>query len=835
MNEDHLSPAEPRPNRGFGNVGHPAAPRLRGGRPERALSLLLIACALGACATAGHAEAPAPGSSQAQPPKPQPPPAPPNPLQPLLQAAIKNRDLGAAIQLAQAGNAAEPLLRQALKHPGPEAALFACALHAHPVPALAPELRDLLGSWNQVAGYWAAKALGRLKDAGSVSALAAQLATQPNGYWELNRGKQKWLYNREGAERFKQPELAPEGMPNIRVAYAALLALGEIGGPEAASALRRAIASDQHLIRCAAATALGQLRAPGDLATLRALAASDPALSVRAAAAESAAKIDGSWRAPEPQPPPMPPALVFIKAKNRSESNLGFRDSYFFPKTPWYGWGENLFLLSPVAPGSQPRNLTGLTQGAVQGPEVSFDGRRILFAMRRDFSKEGFHIYEMNADGSGLRQLTSGQCNDVDPQYLADGRIAFSSDRAGYQEYYHQERSRAIYVMGADGSGIQQITFNPNQDYEPLALADGRLLYGSYRFYAQDGSPGPLPGDGFMQRIETVLRSALPDGSEDAPFYGAARGSYYSPMRPSPIALQYQGWHRRGLHIGVSVSQPRELPDGDVVCITPAGLTVIDRALAPADCERPVFPEVLNLAGGEEVYIHNHDDMNPVGRYTTPHPAGGDWIFVSHAPWHRPGNDAYGLFLFNLRTREARPVYDDPAASDIEPVPLVPRPSPAPRQPAREPSASTAGLVYCNSVFNSDLPYDRGAARFVRVLGAEFQPASINANASFRSRLLGAAPLEADGSFYFRVPADTPFRFELLNANGDVLVHETEFHYVRPGETKGCVGCHESPRRTPPNARPIAMSRPPADALPKRGDLIFQGQTENTYNAIVRE
>lgn len=802
---------------------------------ERIVSWLLVAFALGTWAAAGNAQAPAPGPSTAQPPKPQPPPPPPNPLQPLLQAAIKNRDLGAALQLAQSGEAAMPLMRQGLKHPGPEAALFAHALHEHPNPALAPELRELLSSWNQVAGYWAAKALGRMRDAGSVPALAAQLAAQPNGYWELNRGKQKWLYNREGSERFRQPELAPEGMPNIRVAYAALLALGEIGGPDAVATLRKGLTSDQHLIRCAAAQALGRVSAAEDLPALRAIGLADPVLSVRHAASDAAARIDGSWRAPAKEPPPLPPALVFMKTKNRSESNLGFRDSYFFPKTPWYGWGENLFLLSPVAPDGQARNLTGLTGGAVQGPEVSFDGRRILFAMRRDFSREGFHIFEMNADGSGLRQLTSGECNDVDPQYLADGRIAFSSDRAGYQEYYHQERSRAIYVMGADGSGVRQITFNPNQDYEPLALSDGRLLYGSYRFYAQDGSPGPLRGDNFMQRIETVLRSVQPDGSEDAPFYGAARGSYYTPMRPSPIALQYQGWHKRGQHIGVSVSQPRELAGGDIVCMTPAGITVVDRALAPLDCERPVFPEVLNLAGGEEVYIHNHDDMNPVGRYTTPYPAGGDWVFVSHAPWHRPGNDAYRIELLNLRTRETRPIYDDPATSDIEPVPLVPRAAPALRRPAREPSGSPAGLVYCNSVFNSDLPYDRGAARFVRVLGAEFQPASINANASFRTRLLGTAPLETDGSFYFRVPADTPIRFELLDANEDVLVHETEFHYVRAGETKGCVGCHEPLRRTPPNARPIAMSRPPTNALPKRGDLIFQGRPEQSYNLIVRE
>ena len=252
-------------------------------------------------------------------------------------------------------------------------------------------------------------------------------------------------------------------------------------------------------------------------------------------------------------------------------------------------------------------------------------------------------------------------------------------------------------------------------------------------------------------------------------------------------------------------------------------------------CDPPASRGALTPPGGGWLYTHTRDDRTPVGRYTPPPPAGGDWVFVSHAPWHRPGNDAYGIVLLNLRTRESRPIHDDPALSDIEPVPLAPRPAPVVRASSRDPAGPPHGFVYCNSVFHSDLPYDRAAARFVRVLGAEFQPASINANASFRSRLLGTAPLEADGSFYFRVPADTPFRFELLDANEDVLVHETEFHYLRPGETKGCVGCHEPLRQTPPSARPIAMSHPPANALPKRGDLIFQGRPEHSYNLIVRE
>jgi hypothetical protein len=121
------------------------------------------------------------------------------------------------------------------------------------------------------------------------------------------------------------------------------------------------------------------------------------------------------------------------------------------------------------------------------------------------------------------------------------------------------------------------------------------------------------------------------------------------------------------------------------------------------------------------------------------------------------------------------------------------------------------------------------------VIEGLMQPLSINANANFRTRLLGTVPLASDGSFLVEVPADTPLRFQLLDDDGHVLVHETAFNYVRPGETKGCIGCHEPKHVAVSHTVPIAARRPPAKAVRKRGDLIYQGVPERTYNLIVRE
>jgi Tol biopolymer transport system component len=95
--------------------------------------------------------------------------------------------------------------------------------------------------------------------------------------------------------------------------------------------------------------------------------------------------------------------------------------------------GRNLYTLIPARPDGTLRRITHLTEGEVFDPEPSYDGRRILFSMRRD-GEDWFHLYEIGADGLNLVQLTDGPFNDVSGVYLPDGRIVFVSDRAGYLE-----------------------------------------------------------------------------------------------------------------------------------------------------------------------------------------------------------------------------------------------------------------------------------------------------------------------------------------------------------------------------------------------------------------
>ena len=200
--------------------------------------------------------------------------------------------------------------------------------------------------------------------------------------------------------------------------------------------------------------------------------------------------------------------IAFVKRPipvddNGNELQSDLREPLFFAA------GGDLYLRSNSTVTATEMNVTSAItqgQGDVKGLSASFDGTRLLFSLRlfdpnpNDDDTPSWNIYEYLLAEKSLRRiissdLTAEQGDDVDPAYLPDGRIVFSSNRQRQSgEMLTNEgkpRFRALdededtmamvlHVMNDDGSELKQISFNQSHDLNPVVLSNnypGELLF----------------------------------------------------------------------------------------------------------------------------------------------------------------------------------------------------------------------------------------------------------------------------------------------------------------------------------------------------------------------
>lgn len=107
---------------------------------------------------------------------------------------------------------------------------------------------------------------------------------------------------------------------------------------------------------------------------------------------------------------------------------------------------------------------------------------KIVFMSRRDGNYE---IYSVAVDGTELTRLTNSDSYDGEPAWSPDGtRIAFTSER-DFEGSGDPVMTRDLYVMDADGTNVERLTFSKSGAWRPAWSPDGtRIAYGSF----SDGS-----------------------------------------------------------------------------------------------------------------------------------------------------------------------------------------------------------------------------------------------------------------------------------------------------------------------------------------------------------
>ena len=106
---------------------------------------------------------------------------------------------------------------------------------------------------------------------------------------------------------------------------------------------------------------------------------------------------------------------------------------------------------------------------------------QILFSYRPAASDQ-YNLYEMQMDGTGLRQVTRGPYDDYEAAYLPDDDIVFVSTRAKRWVGCWLTQVGTLFRCDRQGANIRPLSFNCEHDNTPAVLADGRILYTRWEY-----------------------------------------------------------------------------------------------------------------------------------------------------------------------------------------------------------------------------------------------------------------------------------------------------------------------------------------------------------------
>ena len=459
--------------------------------------------------------------------------------------------------------------------------------------------------------------------------------------------------------------------------------------------------------------------------------------------------------------------------------------------------------------------LLKVPQGIVRDPEVHFDGKKILFSMRRDV-RDDYHLYEIDADGQSLRQLTFAPgVSDIQPIYLPDDTIVFSSTRDPKYIPCQRHLMANLFRMNADGSNIRQIGYNTQFEGRASLMPDGRILYTRWEYVDKHFSSA------------YGLWTANPDGTDHALYYGnyawqpgAIVDARIVPGTQSFLAV-FTAVHELGWGALVLANRSRGLE----------GPAPILRSW-PAD----ILP-FMSCWTVEERIGGDYDSFRGVKvKYEEPYPLSKEYFLCARqlAPGQRTGIFLVDVFGNGVLVHEEAP-------GCFDPMPLAPRPRP-PIRPSEVDYSQTDGTFYVQDVYLGDHMdrVKRGSVKRLRVVeapskrawvphgigdwapfgsGDSHHPVAVNWNHYNHKRILGTVPVEEDGSSCFKVPAGRFVYFQLLDENGMMIHSMRSGTMLQPGERKGCIGCHESRLESAPAAlyEATALKRAPRELNPWYG------------------
>jgi cytochrome c553 len=466
-------------------------------------------------------------------------------------------------------------------------------------------------------------------------------------------------------------------------------------------------------------------------------------------------------------------------------SRLTYDDPHWYANLGYYCDDENhkayagngqpdesgLYLLDAAS--GEVRVLLDPAGGSIRDPHVHYDGRTILFSYRLAGS-DYYHLYEIQVDGSGLRQITRGPYDDYEAAYLPDDHIVFVSTRSQRWVGCWMTQVGTLFRCDRRGGDLRPLSVNLEHDNTPAVLPDGRILYTRWEYVDRSQV-------GYHQ-----LWTMNPDGT--------AVMTYFGNEQHYPLYIE-----------------ARPIPGSDE-------LLLIDSPGHGRSDHRGHVARVTSHYGPDDGRAYRR--LTPKPAFNDPAPIDDDWYVVA----------SYKQLLLGHRDGRTLPLLTYGGKANLHEPGLL-------RQRPRETLLAdrvieneSTGRMFVADVYQGRRMEGirRGTIRKLLVLEILPKPVNFSGGMDLTSwlgtftleRVLGTVPVEEDGSSYFEVPAGRPVFFVALDAQDRSVKRMQSFTNVMPGEVLGCVGCHEPRSQTgamTAGRTSQALSRPPSRIEPFEG------------------
>ena len=490
------------------------------------------------------------------------------------------------------------------------------------------------------------------------------------------------------------------------------------------------------------------------------------------------------------------PLMKFDQLLFRRSQNPGLVDNWISNAARGKGgYGNALAIVNP-------QNAQGEAKTIIENPNNSFVGdinlhwdadKMLVTALG---SNRTWQIFELGIDGSGFKQVTPSMGNDVDNVegcYVPDGAVVFIStaNMMGVPCIDGSSPVGNIYRLETDGKTVRQLTFEQDQDWCPVLLPNGRIMYLRWEY---------IDTPHYFSRL---LFHMNPDGTNQIEYYGSngfwPNSLFYA--RPVPgsttkfagIASGHHGISREGELYLFDVAKGRKEAEGALQQIPGFGKPV----------EPVIMDELVN---------------NSWPRFLFPAPLDENYFLVSarltpSSPW--------ALYLVDTFDNMLK-IREEPGYGLFEPTPVLKQPMPPVQANRVDPNSKESTVFITDVYFGQGMPdVPKGTVKKLRVFEFSYGYRGIGSHDYLgmescwdARRILGEVPVYEDGSASFIIPANTPLAIQPLDEQGRAVQLFRSWFVGMPGETQSCIGCHEHQNTVTPNIATTAMRREPTPIEP---------------------